>query len=118
MKKLEVEEKAEEKSSVIDLTDKNYKAKIAKGFAVLDFNAEWCGPCRQMKKPFEALAVFYPSIVFGSVDIDKEEKAAVAFDVASIPLFVITRDGIEIDRKVGSSSAKAFAAWVKKALEG
>lgn len=82
------------REKVFDYTNKEYKFKGQRP-VIIDFNAKWCGPCRQLTPIFEKLANEYAGKVdFYSVDIDKERELASAFGVSSIPaLLFIPMEG-------------------------
>lgn len=82
------------REKVFDYTNKEYKFKGERP-VIIDFNAKWCGPCRQLTPIFEKLANEYAGKVdFYSVDIDKERELASAFGVSSIPaLLFIPMEG-------------------------
>lgn len=61
------------------------KQYVGTGFAIVDFNATWCGPCQELKPQLQALAQKHPSVSFYSVDIDKCPNVAQAYGINSIP---------------------------------
>ncbi len=82
-------------------------------YQLIDFFAEWCGPCHAMKPVFEELSKEYSGKVgFKSVDVDAEMQQAGQFGVSSIPTFVLLKDGKEVSRKIGASSKEAMKAWI------
>ena len=84
---------------------------------LLDFSAEWCPPCQQMKPVFEELEKeFEGQIEFKRVDIDKEGDEAAKFKVMSIPTFVILKDGQEVGRKIGALSKEVLKNWIEENL--
>lgn len=87
-----------------------------KGPAIIDFWAEWCGPCRTMKPIFAHLEKEYAgSVNFISVDVDNNQELSAKYGVQSIPTFVvIDKDGREIDRLVGAVPEADLRSLVEK----
>ena len=77
---------------------------------LLDFYADWCGPCRMVAPIVEQIAAEHPEILVGKVNVDDEGELAAAFDVISIPMLVVMKGG-----KVTSA---AVGARPKEAIEG
>ena len=75
---------------------------------VVDFWADWCGPCRMLGPVIEQLAGQYPDVVVGKVNVDDEQELALRYGVMSIPTVIFFKDGKEIDRKVGVMPPEAF----------
>ena len=84
------------------LTESNYDAEITSGAIVIDFYADWCGPCKMMAPTFdEAAAAFEGKIRFAKINIDEQRKLAVANKVMSIPTLLFFKDGELKDRVTG-----------------
>lgn len=80
---------------------------------LVDFSADWCGPCRQMEPAVNQLAAAgYP---IRKVNIDRERELAALYHVQSIPCFVLLVDGREVDRLVGGTSLEHLQAMMHKA---
>ncbi|MBX3414304.1 MAG: trypsin-like peptidase domain-containing protein [Pirellulales bacterium] len=80
---------------------------------LVDFSADWCGPCRQMEPAVNQLAAAgYP---VRKVNIDRERELAALYHVQSIPCFVLLVDGREVDRTVGSTSLEHLQSMMHKA---
>ncbi|MBT6401095.1 thioredoxin [candidate division WWE3 bacterium] len=82
-----------------------------------DFYADWCGPCKVMKPIFAEIEKDYEGKVeFKQVDVEAETAEAAKFGVMSIPTFVITKDGQEVDRKMGAMPKDALTSWLDSHL--
>lgn len=90
-------------SEVIHLNEENFKANTAGKKCLLDFRAEWCGPCRAFAPILEQIAKEAPQdVLVGDIDIDKNPKLAADFQVRSIPsIFVVAPDGTVLKSYVG-----------------
>lgn len=76
---------------------------------MVDFWAEWCGPCRMLGPVIESLAEQYEDkAVIGKVNTDEEPELAMRYTVTGIPTVIFFKDGKEIDRKVGVMPPDAF----------
>ncbi|MCD7946817.1 MAG: thioredoxin [Oscillospiraceae bacterium] len=103
--------------SVTELTKEAFSEKTAQGIAMVDFWADWCGPCKMLAPTMEELAEAYEGKVFaGKVNVDNEPELAAQFGVMSIPTVVFLRDGAEFERKVGVMPIENFQAVLDAAL--
>jgi thioredoxin 1 len=84
---------------------------------LLDFYADWCGPCKVMAPIFKEIESQYAGkIEFKSVDVEADGDTAAKYGVMSIPTFVLVKDGKEIDRKVGAMPKDILKGWLDKSL--
>lgn len=73
----------------------------AKGLVLVDFNADWCGPCKMMKPILEAFAKMHSEVKLIGVNIDDNDELAEEYRVSTIPCMVMFKDGTEVAREVG-----------------
>ena len=77
---------------------------------VLDFWAEWCGPCRMLAPVLEEIGTEYPEVAFGKVNVDEEAGLAQMFGIVSIPTLVFMKNGKIIKKSVGFLDADGLRA--------
>lgn len=77
---------------------------------VLDFWAEWCGPCRMLAPVLEEIGTEYPEVAFGKVNVDEEAGLAQMFKIVSIPTLVFMKNGKIIKKSVGYLDADGLRA--------
>ncbi|MBR6149080.1 MAG: thioredoxin [Lachnospiraceae bacterium] len=100
-------------------TNENFDEEVLKSKlpVLVDFYADWCGPCKMMGPVVEKLADEYDKVAkVGKVNIDDEELLAAKYGVMSIPCFVIIKDGKVIDQALGAMPKEALEEKLKKAL--
>ena len=78
------------------------------GIIVIDFWAEWCGPCRAMAPQFERAAALRPQYRFAKVDVDAEPAVAAAYGIRSIPTLMVFMDGEPVAAQAGVVTAEAL----------
>jgi thioredoxin len=94
---------------VLELTKDNFASSIdGHPFAVVDFWAPWCGPCRGFAPVFAAAAQRHPDIRFAKVNTEQEPEIAGHFQIRSIPMLMIFRDNIIVFAQAGALSAGAL----------
>jgi thioredoxin 1 len=100
-----------------ELNDKNFDDFISKGDAVVDFWAEWCGPCKILKPIFQEVASeIKGKTKFGMVDIEKGQETAERFGVMSVPTVIFFKDGEIVERFSGVVEKKKFIEMIKSAF--
>jgi thioredoxin 1 len=84
---------------------------------VLDFYADWCGPCKVMKPVFDEVENEYEGKVeFQKIDVEADVEMASKFGVMSIPTYVILKDDQEVDRKMGAMPKEVLTSWLDSHL--
>jgi len=97
-------------SEEAELTSSNFDSAIAEGVTLVDFWAEWCGPCRMIAPVISELAEEYAGKVnVGKINVDNETELAQRFNVSSIPSLIIFKNGDEINRFIGVTSKTELA---------
>ena len=90
-------------SQPLTITDSEFDDVINSDKPVLvDFWAEWCGPCRMLAPILEEIAAEHDSITFAKLNIDENPQAPGRYDVMSIPTMIVFQDGVEKKRIVGA----------------
>ncbi|MBD3313039.1 thioredoxin [Candidatus Woesearchaeota archaeon] len=97
--------------AVTHLNKENFSKEVEQSDqpVIIDFWAEWCGPCRMMGPVFEELSNDYEGKVkFAKINVDEEPDLAGRFAVQGIPSLVVVKDGNEVDRIVGFAPKEAL----------
>ena len=99
------------------LDDSNFETAIAEGVTLVDFYADWCGPCRMIAPIIEELSTEYAGKAnIAKLDVDKAQNAATKFNVTSIPTVILFVNGKEAKRVVGVRDKKTLQAMIDAAF--
>ena len=80
---------------------------------LLDFYADWCGPCKIMNPVLEEMEKnFQGKIEFQKVDVEANEQLAGQYDIRSIPTFILVKEDKEVDRRMGAMPKEMFKDWL------
>ena len=100
------------------LTEETFDTEInVAPLAMVDFWADWCGPCKMLAPAIDAIAQQYEGkVLVGKVNVDDEPELARRFGVMSIPTVVFLKNGLELDRKVGVMPGEIFTQVLEENL--
>lgn len=105
------------KGLIKHFTDSEFDHEIKNGVTLVDFHANWCGPCRTLAPVLEQVAKDVEGkAVIAKIDIDNEQKTAAHFQITSVPTMILFKNGKEMGRLVGLRSAEAVKDFIKTAL--
>ena len=106
------------KTPVIELTSQDFDQEKAKNELLLvDFWAEWCGPCKSMHPIFTRMAKKYKSVRFARVNVDNAQDIAMKYGVQSIPTFIMFKNGEIANQMVGAVGEPGIHMICKKFTE-
>ena len=103
--------------SLHKFTDSNFDAEVVQSNqpVLLDFWAEWCGPCKMIGPVSEEIAGDYAGkIKVGKVDVDANNKISMQYRITSIPNLLIFKDGELKGTKVGATTKSNILSWIKE----
>jgi thioredoxin 2 len=102
----------------VDADSSSFDAEIRASVPVLvDYWAEWCGPCKMIEPILETLAEEHAGkLKIVRLNVDENQDVAARFQVQGIPLLILFRDGNEVDRLVGAAPKPKFEQWLQPHL--
>jgi thioredoxin 1 len=102
--------------ATVELTAENFNSTVTgSGLVLVDFWADWCGPCKMFGPIFEKASEQHPGAVFGKVDTEAEPEVAATFQISSIPTLMIIRDNIVLFSQPGALPESALEELITKA---
>jgi thioredoxin 1 len=96
------------------LTDSNFKDEIEEGLILVDFWAPWCAPCRMLGPILEDVDNELDDITIGKLNVDENPQTAQEFQVMSIPLVILFKDGEAVESMIGLRPKEAYLESIEK----
>jgi thioredoxin 1 len=104
--------------ATVELTAENFAEKVGgEGITLVDFWAEWCGPCRAFAPTYEKVSENNPDLVFGKVDTEAQQELAMEFQIRSIPTLMIVRDGVAVFSQPGMMREQQLESLIQQVRE-
>ncbi len=101
-----------------EITAENFNEIVEKNdIVIIDFWAEWCGPCKAFAPIYEKVSEEYPNIVFGKVDTEAQQELAGYFQIRSIPTTMILKEAIAVFSQAGVMPEDAFKDVIRQVEE-
>jgi len=102
--------------AIIEITKDNFESEVLKSDkpVLIDFWAEWCGPCRMVAPVLDEIAQENEGVRIAKVNVDQNQDLAMQFQVSSIPTFVLVKDGQVADRMLGAMPKAAFEDFINR----
>ncbi len=100
--------------AVINITKENFEQiKNSEKTVLLDFYADWCGPCRMVSPIVDEIAEENPQFFIGKINVDEEPELAAMFDVSSIPTLVVMKQGQVVNQSSGARPKQMILAMLE-----
>ena len=104
--------------ATIEVTGEKFQDTVSQdGIVLVDFWAEWCGPCKRFSPIFEQASEQNPDAVFGKVDTEANQELSAALQIQSIPTLMVFRDGILLARESGLLPGEALNDLISQAKQ-
>jgi len=100
--------------ATLELTREIHDETVKNGIVLIDFWADWCGPCHQFAPVFERSSETHPGITFAKVDTEAQQQLAAEYGISSIPTLVVYRDGIPVFGQPGALPGQALESLIEQ----
>lgn len=105
--------------ATVTVTDANFDAEVLQSDVpvIVDFWAEWCGPCKMIAPHLEAISEeMGEKVKIAKLDVDNNQQTAMALRVMSMPTLIAFKDGQPVAQKVGAGSKTDLSSWISSAI--
>ena len=102
--------------TIVNINEDNFEKEVVKSSlpCIVDFWAEWCGPCKNLTPILEEISdELKGKVKIGKINIDDNQELAAQFSIRSIPTIILFKEGNSIDTKVGLPPKKDLLDWIK-----
>ncbi len=101
---------------VLKITSENFKSEVLESpqKVLIDFYADWCGPCKMMGPVVEEIAEEHSDVKVVKINVDNAEDIAIKYQIMSIPTLVVVKDGQEVNRSIGLISKEKIEELIEK----
>lgn len=100
-----------------ELSEVDFKSTVSSGFTLIDFWAEWCGPCKMLTPILEELDLEFNNVEFYKVDADANTKLASELGISAIPTILIYKDGELISTQNGAKPKALMRKFIENAIQ-
>ena len=100
----------------IQITEQNFNTEVLQSALpmVVDFWADWCGPCKMMGPVLEKVAAAHPTVKVGKLNTDENMKIALDYKIDAIPALLLFKNGEVVSRSVGYRPTAELEAWLRE----
>ena len=95
-------------------TDNEFQSEIKHGVTLVDFHANWCGPCRMLSSVLDDVSAALPDINIVKINVDELPEIANTYSVQSVPTLILFKDGKEIASRAGFASKSSLVNWINE----
>lgn len=100
--------------AIVKADTSNFNEKIANGVSLVDFYADWCGPCKMLAPVLEQVSQEQEDLNIVKVNVDENEEVAKQFGIMSIPTLILFKDGQQVAQTMGYQPKETLKRWINE----